>query len=437
MKNKVFIFILFSILSYSKSHGQFFKPLLKDDIKIIKKNKSIVIWRVKIIDKTNYFNNLHQKDSKKYDFKNKTQKDKQSVWFEFNSKYLPIFEIFKRKEENKLVFSDIKLNEFRHDYAYREPKWYWSEKENASVLDELIMTVAKPADYFMDRIQFTSEYEVSNSGISKKMYNIKSERKFTVKESALIYLGRIEIVIYNFNSDPKVLFVLNKEVQQQDIDTFAEKMPLLYNETKNKIESEKLKMLFIDRIYEEYGNFKSMPSWRRPWSEGVYENCSITHKWVWGDGYKHRIKSNIDRCPFCKVKLNYYNMPVNYNINFISKWDSGVIKNAYGLILGKDMNNYYGFGASGSGHSIVWHRKDGELVENPVNWTSNSIYVGDGKMTNRHKIEVRDNHVKYYANDRLISEFKMDIKIEDWILGFQVCGKQNITFSKLIVEEID
>ena len=47
-------------------------------------------------------------------------------------------------------------------------------------------------------------------------------------------------------------------------------------------------------------------------------------------------------------------------------------------------------------------------------------------------------HKQYdYANDRLISEFKMDIKIEDWILGFQVCGKQNITFSKLIVEEID
>lgn len=432
---KIHLISLFVFLIYTSSYGQFFKPLLKDDVKSVKKNKSIAIWRIKIIDKTSYFNKLYQEESVKYDFKN--TKEKSGITQNTNNYYLPIFEIFKRSESNYLGEPFSSPNSFRYPYAFKKSMWSWSEQDTASVLNELIVTIAKPGNYFMDRIRFLvssesgekTDYLGTHKTTTTNWYNIKAERKFTIEENCLVYLGRIEIVIENFEIDPIVTFHLNNDIKQFDINWFSKEMPLIYKEIEDEIEEEKLKMLYIDK-YHNVGTYGYQPN--RSWSNSKYTNYSFEQK-----GNQHIIKSNVETCPYCYVKLNYYKMPLNYNISFNSKWLQGVKTEGYGLILGKDYNNAYFFNGAGNGSAGVWLKRDGNFVKNPINWLNNSFHPENTDIENKHQIEIRGEKVKYYANGNLVGEFNMTINFEDWIIGFQVCNKQNIIFSNLIVEEVD
>ena len=157
MKYKLITIFLF--LSCSIVQGQTFNALLQDNIEVVKGNQAVVIWRIKVIDKTNYFRERYEKYSEINDYKNDEELEKKKKYnIEYiNKMYFPYFEILKRKENYMLEDFTINPNNFRYMYAYKTPMWEFSEKDSASVLDELIITSAKPGDYFMDRIKFNTE----------------------------------------------------------------------------------------------------------------------------------------------------------------------------------------------------------------------------------------------------------------------------------------
>jgi hypothetical protein len=429
MKTKLFLLTVFFILLHFRLQAQFFNAVWHDDVKIVEKNKSIAIWRIIIIDKTNYFSNTHQEDIKNKDYKNLIEKKTKYNIESTNKNYFPYFEILKRTNDNKLIEPTVNPNNFRYRYAYKEPRWSWSEKDSASVLDELIITTARPGNYYMDRIKFfisSDSYTAYSQYVRvTNWYNIKAERQFAIEKNKFAYLGRIEIIIENFDDDPKVTFYLDEKAKQNDMDLLAERMPLLNKAIKGKVMDTKMKMLYIDKTYNIGEAFRS----NRPWIYETYTNCSFEYY----QG-KHTIKSFTESCPYDFVKLNYYNIPVNYNISFTSKWKEGVTTERYGLILGENIENLYFFNATGQGTVGVWYKNNGENVVNFIGPKNNMVNVCKENM---YIIKVRGNHVEYYANDNLVGEFDIGIDTPDWKIGFQICDKQNIVFSNLVVEEVD
>jgi hypothetical protein len=127
--------------------------------------------------------------------------------------------------------------------------------------------------------------------------------------------------------------------------------------------------------------------------------------------------------------------PENFDVEVSAIWKSGVTDHRYGLVLGIDADTYYTFGTSGNGQAVVGINKAGagDGLPDPIGWKPNTAREGDGVSFNKLKIEVRDNRIAYYVNDRYIGEITNAIIRDQWAIGVMVQDEQKVAFDDLVL----
>jgi len=130
-----------------------------------------------------------------------------------------------------------------------------------------------------------------------------------------------------------------------------------------------------------------------------------------------------------------FQRPANFDLEVSAIWKSGVTDHRYGLVLGVDADTYYTFGASGNGQAVVGINKGGagDGIPDPIGWKPKTAREGDGVSFNKLKIEVRDNKISYYVNDRYIGEIANAIMRDKWAIGVMVQDKQKVAFDDLVL----
>ncbi|MEW6419252.1 MAG: hypothetical protein AB1480_14250 [Nitrospirota bacterium] len=147
------------------------------------------------------------------------------------------------------------------------------------------------------------------------------------------------------------------------------------------------------------------------------------------------IESKDDKCHRSSTRPDF-SMPVNFDVEIESTWQTGVHNYPYGLELGSDVNNFYFFGVSGDGYPIVWLYINNEYQKPTlIDWMTNTAFKGDGKTTNRHKVEVRGDILKYYVNDKYIGTISNRLNMKNIVVGVSVCDRQKVAFDNLKIIE--
>ncbi len=125
-------------------------------------------------------------------------------------------------------------------------------------------------------------------------------------------------------------------------------------------------------------------------------------------------------------------LPLNYDIELVSQWQSGDKDEACGLFLGNDADNFYTFGITHNGYAQVWLMKKGKWKNliNPIGGF-NSQSSRDTKQL----IKVRSDEFSYYVNDKLVGKgYIREVGLGR--VGMFVTASQEIVFDRLSIFEI-
>jgi gas vesicle protein len=124
-------------------------------------------------------------------------------------------------------------------------------------------------------------------------------------------------------------------------------------------------------------------------------------------------------------------LPLNYDIELVSQWQSGDKDEAYGLFLGNDDDNFYTFGITHSGYAQVWLWKKGKWKYpiNPIGGFSNQ-----SSRYTKQLIKVRADEFSYYVNEKLVGKGYIG-EVGLGKIGLSVTASQEIAFDRLSIFE--
>lgn len=163
------------------------------------------------------------------------------------------------------------------------------------------------------------------------------------------------------------------------------------------------------------------------WPEGTYYNADIK------DG-QYLIETKNDKCSMEMVPVPSL-LPADVDIEWRTTWHKGVQNSGYGLVLGTTRADYYTFGASGNGQTVVWLSLKEVNEPDLMPWRTDTALRGDaGKVSNSHKLEIRSGkYLAYYTNGVLLTRFAAVLDLTSALVGFRVCDLQRAGLSGLVM----
>jgi hypothetical protein len=172
-----------------------------------------------------------------------------------------------------------------------------------------------------------------------------------------------------------------------------------------------------------YDTFDDNRNGWRIWENGMYYDAYFKNG-VYIIETKNELLSN-------EVIKPSFNLPQKFRLEVKSTWEKGIHNERYGLLFGVDANNYYLFGVSGNGQAVVGMTQEGVGLPNPINWQLNAANIGDGNTSNHLRLDVKDNDITYYVNDRKIGTIRNTMITANWIVGIAVAAQQQVAFDDL------
>jgi len=136
-----------------------------------------------------------------------------------------------------------------------------------------------------------------------------------------------------------------------------------------------------------------------------------------------REKKTGSSIPCVFADLNYED---NWTIEVDTKWFEGVDKYSYGIVFGREQNNYYSFVITGNGHfSLVQHTK-GDYKE-IIPWKA--AFAINQRSSNHLLLKKTDDQIGLYINSNYVGSVKSEPFFGKGF-GFKVWGNQKVSFSK-------
>jgi hypothetical protein len=163
------------------------------------------------------------------------------------------------------------------------------------------------------------------------------------------------------------------------------------------------------------------------WRLGEWSKPNFYRKEYIANGkYHFKIQQN-KSSSWSKIELT--SLPLNYDIELVSQWQSGDKDEAYGLFLGNDAHNFYAFGITHNGYAQVWLMKKGkwENLINPIGGFSSQ-----SSRDIKQLIKVRSNEFSYYVNDKLAGKGYIR-KVGLGRVGMFVTASQELAFDRLSI----
>ena len=116
----------------------------------------------------------------------------------------------------------------------------------------------------------------------------------------------------------------------------------------------------------------------------------------------------------------------NWTIEADTQWFEGVDKYSYGIVFGREQNNYYSFVITGNGHfSLVKHTK-GDYTE-IISWKK--AFAINQRASNHLLLKKANDQVELYINSNYVGSVKSEPFFGKGF-GFKVWGNQKVAFRK-------
>jgi hypothetical protein len=116
-------------------------------------------------------------------------------------------------------------------------------------------------------------------------------------------------------------------------------------------------------------------------------------------------------------------------------WRKGASNFPYGLILGKDKEEFYGFGISRNGGAVV-HRWSGNSIKStPIPWKYDAAKTIGENLFSRVQISKRGDTYTFRINGVTVGSFTDKDKLPVQSIGVFAANKQSVIFKKIIVLE--
>ena len=123
-------------------------------------------------------------------------------------------------------------------------------------------------------------------------------------------------------------------------------------------------------------------------------------------------------------------LPQDFVATLRLQWTSGSSDGSFGLFLGWNDDNFYCFGLTPDGYSVVRLQKNDKWAVNPI---STKGIQGVDKTDFTIKVALKDKRASFYLDDNRVGSFAA--KDFDLIrVGTYVSGKQEVEFDSLVIE---
>ncbi len=306
----------------------------------------------------------------------------------------------------------------------------WRMKNGASYLEDLVvaesaspMYLFKEIDLYLYTKTYYNQWRQNRIENREVYFSGSINRACSVPPEKLVYLGVVTIEFTGMKGEQylyRTRFSQDREDYDKDVKLLRERYPVLTEQFDQRIETARCNLLFI----EEFKN--------------------NIHRWPTGIKRRHStaritrgtltLQSQNDACHREVIRPSFA-LPDNFDVELVSRWTEGIDDRGYGLALGRDRRNAYGFHVSADGSSNVGLFKKGKHQHDPVARRSSTANRGDGKRMNRQKVEVRGDRLTYSVNGKHVGEMVKDMDIEEWAFGVTVCGNQAVSFDQLTIVE--
>ncbi len=366
--------------------------LLKKDVLYEEEGfKSVVLWRLKIVDQTGDFKKCYPT------FIALDQRD--------------LFNRLMNKEDN------------------------WTEKDGAAYYDGTFMTQSRPGTCTIESIRLPLGTSISGGVYTKgtktsTYFDIDVDKSWVIPPGKVLYLGEFvvnilkrEIIqgrgsVYTYN----VTTSRNREGVDSSARIFRERYPDISGHFKNDAES--AVSLLLNESF-------SMLSYRRGWAKRVNDEKYDAYISTAGE-YVINTKTNTSAIVGIRP---LFILPDRCDIELVSTWKSGMDNRPYGLLIGTDLKDFYRFAVSADGHAKASRYINGTIQSNSVSLKDGGAVRSDGIRKNLHKVEVRGDTLRYYVNGNLVGEIDSRLKRNQWFVGVTVSDRQEVTFDDLKITE--
>ena len=157
------------------------------------------------------------------------------------------------------------------------------------------------------------------------------------------------------------------------------------------------------------------------WLEEKDEFHSLTKD---GDEYIiKREKQTGSSIPCVFADLDYED---NWTIEVDTKWFEGVDKYSYGIVFGREQNNYYSFVITGNGHFSLVKQIKGDYQE-IIPWKT--AFAVNQRSSNHLLLKKTGDQIGLYINSNYVGSVKSEPFFGKGF-GFKVWGNQKVAFSK-------
>ena len=146
--------------------------------------------------------------------------------------------------------------------------------------------------------------------------------------------------------------------------------------------------------------------------------------------YHFKIQQNNSSAHHSSIELT--SLPLNYDIELVSQWQSGNKDELYGLFFGNDDNNFYIFVITYSGYASVWLYKKSKWEKNPINPIGG--FSSQPSRYTKQVLKVRTDEFSYYVNDKLVGKGYIG-EVGLGKIGMFVQNSQEIAFDRLSIFE--
>jgi hypothetical protein len=164
------------------------------------------------------------------------------------------------------------------------------------------------------------------------------------------------------------------------------------------------------------------------WENGKFYNSSLQGGHYSIEGKNEKSSVEVITPPFDK--------PKNFDLEVTAKWKEGSKTRPYALVFGVDANTYYSFNVNANGEVGVWLTEDSKPQSDPISWKGGLANVSDGSSSNKIRIEVRDNSILYYVDNKFGGRVKAALWLtnnDKWAIGVMVAGIEKVSFDDLIM----
>jgi hypothetical protein len=135
-----------------------------------------------------------------------------------------------------------------------------------------------------------------------------------------------------------------------------------------------------------------------------------------------RKKETGSSIPCVFADLNYED---NWSVEVDTQWFEGVDKYSYGIVFGREQNNYYSFVITGNGHFSLVKQTKGDYKE-IVPWKA--AFAINQRSANHLLLKKTDDQISLYINNNYVGSVKSEPFFGKGF-GFKVWGNQKVSFS--------